>query len=167
MKNRISDKTSTEHIPPNAPLPMDIFLEELRRAYRTAYLDHAVYQERSIASLRTDLEMDVDYDPATDCLYLWFEDPTITTPAGDTFAAACLTSYPDMLTDVSATAPKAVLAWVRMRAAAHCNYDAVILQYNSSTLLKPKLMFGVRYVPPPAQETDEKGRHGIKDEEIF
>ena len=170
MSNRPPAPPTEEQPPQYAPLPMEIFLRELRHAYRSAYLDQAIHQQRSMASLRDDLELDVDYDPVEDRLYLWFEDPTITTPAGSTYTGACLTSYPDVLDDVTASPPKAVISWVRMRAAAHCCYDAQILQYNSSTLLKPKLIWGIRYVPPlpkqPKPDADEGGP-GTKDEEIF
>lgn len=154
----------------NAPLPMEIFLREIRHAYRSAYLDQAMYQQRSLASLRDNLELDVDYDPVEDQLYLWFEDPTLTTPEGNSYHGACLTSYPDVLIDVTASPPKEVLAWARMRAAAHCQYDGHILLYNSSALLKPKLTCGIRYVPPvPAAPAaaGSKSSHGKKDDEIF
>lgn len=163
------DNPQTDELPPNTPLPMDLFIAQLKRFYCVAYVEEALRQQRDLATLRPDLEADIDYDEETDRLFVWFEDPTYTTSSGASYSGAALTSYPDTLRNTSTHAPKDVIAWVMMRAAAHSNYDAEISRYRSPTQLRPKLMCGVRYVMPPTGEASasRSKRRGTKGDEVL
>jgi hypothetical protein len=129
-------------------------ITEIKHVYRSAYLEQTLSSGRSLTSIRQDLTEDVDYDPVEDKLYLWYEDPTILTPEGRSYNGACLTSYPDVLHDVTRSNSRTVIEWVKMRAYAHSVYDAAILQCNSSVQLKSKLMRGVIYFIPDSIDSD-------------
>lgn len=161
---------SSPLLPDNSPLPLELFLHELRRLYRASYVRQMREHERRPASWRETPEEDVDYDAEEDCLYLWYADPLSTTPAGASSMGGTLTSYPDTLFRVRTAPPQVVTAWVRRRAAAHAIYDAALRRITSSSLLKQQLMQGVRYLLPrkPVLDHHRQARdHELTDEEIF
>lgn len=154
-------------LPPNTPLPMDLFVAEMRRVYSTTYLEEAIACNRPLATLRPNIDTDIDYDERTDRLYVWFEDPDIATTAGVAYAGATLTSYPDVLHHVSALAPKDVLAWLMMRARTHHTFDHELSQCRSSTQLKPRLMHGIKYVAPDDTVEERDKGSGKNGGEVF
>lgn len=115
---------------------LEILVSEVRAVYRETYIRAALHLPRLDNVQRPEPEVDVDYDPRGDKLYIWYDDPVILTPGGASYAGAFLTGYPDIIPNVSRLKTPTLLAFIRLRAEHHAALDARVNGIRSTTKLK-------------------------------